>query len=113
MQSPKVLPQDNQNCKGGSEPNEKEWSTKVKAPPLETCDTSHLHGKKVHDVYTQTYMVRKTMFSNQTGQFPIQSLCGNKYIMVVVQIDSNTILVKPMKNCRDAEMIWAYNTLLL
>jgi hypothetical protein len=46
-------------------------STKAKATPLETCNTSHLHGKKVRDVYTQTYMVRKTMFSNQTGQFPI------------------------------------------
>ncbi len=40
-------------------------STKAKAAPLETCNTSHLHGKKVHSVYTQTYMVR------QTGQFPI------------------------------------------
>jgi hypothetical protein len=88
-------------------------STKVKATLLETCDTSHLHGKKVRDVYTQTYMVRKTMFSDQTGQFPIRSLCGNKYIMVMVEIDSNAILVEPMKNCKDAEIIWAYNTLLL
>ena len=54
-------------------------STKVKATPLETCNTSHLHGKKVRNVYTQTYMVRETMFSNQAGQFPICSLCSNKY----------------------------------
>jgi hypothetical protein len=27
-------------------------STKVEATPLETCNTSHLHGKKVRDVYT-------------------------------------------------------------
>jgi hypothetical protein len=59
------------------------------------------------------YMVRKTMFSDQTGQFPIQSLSGNKYIMVMVEIDSNAILIKPMKNHKDAEMIWAYNALLL
>jgi hypothetical protein len=88
-------------------------STKIKATLLETCNTSHLHGKKVCNVYTQMYMVRKTMFSNQTGQFPIQSLCGNKYIMVMVEIDSNAILVEPMKNRKDAEMIWAYNALLL
>jgi hypothetical protein len=88
-------------------------STKVKSTPLETCNTSHLHGKKVHDVYTQMFMVRKTMISDQTGQFPIQSLCGNKYIMVMVEIDSNTILVEPMKNCKDAKMIRAYNALLL
>ncbi len=48
-------------------------STKEKSAPLETCDTYQLHGKKVRDVYTQTYMVRKTMFSNQAGQFPTQS----------------------------------------
>ncbi len=48
-------------------------STKEKSAPLETCNTSQLHGKKVRDVYTQTYMVRKTMFSDQTGQFPMQS----------------------------------------
>ncbi len=45
-------------------------STKEKSAPLETCNTSQLCGKKVRDVYTQMYMVRKTMFSNQTGQFP-------------------------------------------
>jgi len=88
------------------------WSTKVKAAPLETCNTSHLHSKKVHDVYTQTYMVRKTMFSDQTVQFPIQSLWGNKNIMVMVGIDRNTILVEPMKNHKDAEIIRAYNALL-
>jgi hypothetical protein len=47
------------------------WSTKVKETLLETCNTSHLHGKKVRNVYTQTYMVWETMFSNQTGHFPI------------------------------------------
>ncbi len=48
-------------------------STKAKTAPLETCDTSQLHGKKVRDVYTQTYMVCETMFFNQTGQFPTRS----------------------------------------
>jgi hypothetical protein len=74
------------------------WSTKVKAAPLETCDTSHLHGKKMRNVYTQKDMVRETIFSDQTGQFPIQSLHVNKYIMVMVEIDSNAIFFEPMKN---------------
>ncbi len=80
---------------------------------METCNTSHLHGKKVHNVYTQMYMVCETMFANQTGQFPIRYLCGNKYIMVMVESNSNAILAKPMKNCKDAKMIRAYNALLL
>jgi hypothetical protein len=88
-------------------------STKAKVAPLETCDSSHLHGKKVRNMYAQTNMVRKTMFSDQTGQFPTQSLQSNKYIMVMVKINSNAILVEPMKNHKDAEMIRAYNALLL
>jgi hypothetical protein len=80
----------------------KVWSTKVKGELLETFNTPHLPGKKVHKVYTQTYMVCKTMFTDQTGQFPIQSFCGNKYIMIMVEIDSNAILIKPMKNRKDA-----------
>jgi hypothetical protein len=44
-------------------------STKEKPATLETCNTLQLHGKKVRDVYTETYKVCKTMFSNQTGQF--------------------------------------------
>ncbi len=88
-------------------------STKAKTAPLETWDTSQLHSKKVWDVYTQTYMVRKTMFSNQTGQFPMRSQQDNKYIMVMVEINSNAILVEPMKSHKDEEMIRAYNALLL
>jgi len=89
-------------------------STKTKtASPLETCDTSQLHSKKVRDVYTETYMVRETMFFDQTGQFPTRSQRGNKYIMVMVEIDSNAILVEPMKSHKDDEMIRTYNALLL
>jgi hypothetical protein len=87
-------------------------STKEKPAPLDTCDTSQLHGKKAHNVYTEMYKVRKTMFLNQTGQFPMQSQQGNKYIMVMVEIDSNAILVEPIKSCKDAEMIQAYDALL-
>jgi hypothetical protein len=42
-------------------------STKAKTAPLETCDTSQLHGKIAQDVYTETYRVREIMFSDQTG----------------------------------------------
>jgi len=80
---------------------------------METCDTSQLQGKKVRDVYTTAYDVRETMFSDQTGQYPTRSQRGNKYIMVMVEIDSNAILVEPMKSRKDAEMIRAYDALLL
>jgi hypothetical protein len=75
-------------------------STKEKSAPLETCNTSQLRGKKVRDVNTQKYMVHKTMFSDQTGQFPTRSQLGNKYIMVMVEINSNAILVEPRRAAR-------------
>ncbi len=88
-------------------------STKAKRTPLETCDTLQLHGKKVRDIYTTMYDVRKTMFLDQTGQFPMCSQSGNKSIMVLVEIDSITILVEPMKSRKEVEMVRAYNALLL
>ena len=52
------------------------------------------------------------MFFDQMGQFPKRSQRGNKYIMLMVKINSNAILVKPMKSCKDAEMVMAYDVLL-
>ncbi len=88
-------------------------STKTKQTPLETCDTLQLHSKKVRDIYMTMYDVRETRFSDQTGQFPMCSQSGDKYIMVLVEINRNAILVEPMKSRKDAEMIRAYNALLL
>jgi hypothetical protein len=60
----------------------------------------------------QKYDVRETIFSDQTGKFPTQSQRGNKYIMVMVEIDSNAIFVEPMKSRKDSEMIRAYDVLV-
>jgi hypothetical protein len=43
----------------------------------------------------------------------MRSQQGNKYIMVMVEIDSNAILVEPTKSHTDEEMIRPYNALLL
>ena len=58
------------------------------------------------------YTVRETIFSDQTGQFPKRSLRGKKYVMVLVEIDSNTILVTPMKSRHDGEMKGAYQSMI-
>ena len=80
---------------------------------METGTTKNLEGKKIKDVYLKVYNARETVFSDQTGQFPIHSKSGNKYIMVMVEIDSNAILVEPLKSCKDEELIQGYNALLL
>ena len=88
-------------------------STKTKRVPFEIAEYPEMKGKKVQDVYIKTYDVRETTFSDQTGKFPTRSRSGNKYIMIMVKIDSSAILVKPMKSQNDTEMIRAYNALLL
>ena len=73
------------------------WSTKTNTVPFEECNTKTLQGKKQRDFYTNVYDVRENIFSNKTGQFPMRSRLGNKYIMVMVKIDSSEILVETMK----------------
>ncbi len=72
---------------------------------MESFNSKEMHGKKVRNVYVKVYNARETTFSDQTGQFPTRSKSGNKYIMVMVDIDSNAILVEPLKCRKDAELI--------
>ena len=88
-------------------------STKPKPTPLEVTNTTTLQGKKVRDVFVKTYDVRNTVFSDQTGRFPTISQTRNKYIMVMVEIDSNAILVEPLSSRKDQELTRAYRALML
>ncbi|KAL7474575.1 LOW QUALITY PROTEIN: hypothetical protein ACHAW6_000546 [Cyclotella cf. meneghiniana] len=54
----------------------------------------------------------ETVFTDQTVQFPMRSQSGNKYIMVMVEIDSSGILVEPIKNHKDAELTCTHEKLL-
>eukprot|EP00804_Cyclotella_cryptica_P025603 CCRYP_002838-RA/>CCRYP_002838-RA protein AED:0.23 eAED:0.23 QI:0/-1/0/1/-1/1/1/0/716 len=88
-------------------------STKRSSQAFASPNTALLQGKKVRDLYTTIYDVRSTTFSDQTGRFPTQSRRGNKYVMVMIEINSNAILLEPMKSCKDCEMICAYDALTL
>ena len=93
--------------------NQQQKNVRSTKTPLKVCYVvAVLQGKKVKDILVSTYDTRETSFSNQTGQSPKQSKRGHKYIMVLVKIDSNAILVEPMKSQKDAEMIWAYDVLV-
>ena len=87
-------------------------STKPKPREMETANTSTLRGRKVRDVYTRVYELRNTVFSDQTVAFPWRSRSGNKYIMAMVKIDSNAILVEPIKSRKDPELTQAYRSLM-
>ncbi len=76
-------------------------STKV----FKTSNTTPLKRKKFRYIGIHVYNVRETIFSDQTGKFPKLSQKGYKYIMLMVKIDSNAILVEPMKSRKDEELI--------
>jgi hypothetical protein len=46
-------------------------------------------------------------YTDQTGRSPKKSIRGNQYVMVLVELDSNAILVKGMKDRTSGEMIRA------
>ena len=60
---------------------------------MKEYNNTSLRGKNERDVYTKVYDVRDTLFSYQTRKFPTQSRQGNKYVMVMVEIDSSGIQV--------------------
>jgi len=52
------------------------------------------------------------IYTDQLGRFPKKSSRGNQYIMVLTKVDSDAILVEPMKNRTAGEMIRAYQVLI-
>jgi hypothetical protein len=52
------------------------------------------------------------IYTDQPGQFLKKSSRGNQYIMVLAEVDSNAILVEPMKNRTAGEVVQAYQVLI-
>ncbi|KAL7488941.1 hypothetical protein ACHAW6_014541, partial [Cyclotella cf. meneghiniana] len=109
----KYYPETTETAKGHlNQTRQNVRSTKSQHPMEEYIHKQQLVRKKAQDIFIKTYEVRETIFSDQTGKFPTRSQRGNKYIMVLVEIDSNAILVEPMKSRKDEEMIRAYDALV-
>ncbi len=84
-------------------------STRVKETPAETeNDSPPTVQKKEHDLNIRMFNAEETMHTNQTGCFPANSSSGNKYIMVLVDIDGNYIDTEPTKDQTEGSMIKAY-----
>ena len=108
----KYYPETDETIKGMNQNQKNVQSTKTKLVPFKIAEYPEMRGKKIQDIYIKTADVRETTFSDQTGKFPTRSKRCNKYIMIMVEIDSSAILVEPMKSRKDAEMIRAYNALI-
>ncbi|KAL7501936.1 LOW QUALITY PROTEIN: hypothetical protein ACHAXN_000591, partial [Cyclotella atomus] len=69
-------------------------------------------GVKHKDVYLRVFdATKKTMYSDQTGKFPIPSSQGNKYIMVAVELDGNYIDAEPLKTRGTESLIKSYQAI--
>ena len=78
-------------------------STKVKAE----TEAEETPKAKEHDIHIMVYDPKEVMYTDQTGKFPHMSSRGNKYTMVLTEIDTNSIWVEAMKNKTEGEMILA------
>ena len=63
-------------------------------------------------MYVKVIEAKGTIYSDQTGRLPIQSQGRHKHIMLMVEIDSNAVLVEPLTSRKDAELTRAYLHLL-
>ena len=66
--------------------------------------------RKREDIMIKVYNCTESVFTDQTGQFPVTSNRGNKYIMVLCEIDSNQILAEPMQNRSEGSLILTRQT---
>ena len=81
--------------------------------PLELSDTTTLRGKTKRDVFMTVYDVQNTIFQTRQDNFLLICSAAKKYLMIMVEIDSNGILVKPLSSCKNEKLTRAYRTLIL
>jgi hypothetical protein len=79
------------------------------------CDAAHeeaqIPSPKKNDVYIHIFNAHDTVYTDQTGSFPVTSSRGNKYIMVMCEVDGNHIDAEAMKNKTAETLVQMYLTL--
>jgi hypothetical protein len=71
-----------------------------------------IHHVKKHDILIMVYGAKATMYSDQTGMFPAVSSEGNKYVMILHDVNSNLLRAEPMRNQTGGELILPHNRAL-
>jgi hypothetical protein len=74
-------------------------------------DADIVQEDKCHYLYATTLETNQ-IYSDLTSRFPTTSLSGNKYMLILYDYDSNSILSAPMKNRGDKEMVRAFDLLI-
>jgi hypothetical protein len=85
-------------------------TTKIKDTKVITQETDIDHGIKTQFVYTATIDAGQ-IYTDQTGIFPVVSIRGNTYIMILYDYDSNAILAQPIKDRTAPELLKAFQVM--
>jgi hypothetical protein len=85
-------------------------TTKVKDPKVIMTEPDLGHGIKTQFIYASTIDAGQ-IYTDQTGRFPVVSSKGNKYIMVLYDYYSNSILAQPIKDRTAPELLKAFQVM--
>jgi hypothetical protein len=80
-------------------------STKKKALDVSPNTPTPPPHESKRDVLICIYKLKETMYSNQMGLFLQVSSLGNKYIMVIHDVNSNSLWVEALKNNTGSKLI--------
>ena len=99
----KHFPESEETAKGHMN-HQRQGVRSTKQKDFQEPDTSNKIGKKERDVYAKVVDLldpKETIYTDQTGAFPVTAQSGARYIMGMVTIDGNTVLVSIIKNKSD------------
>ncbi len=103
----KYFPESKETQKGHMGGQRQEIHSTRVAEPTEDIPTNIPHQKK-NDILITEHKVESLMYSDQTGLFPAVSSLGNKYVMILHHVDSNSSwLEEAMRNQSGGKLILA------
>ena len=83
-------------------------STKTGPPTLPTPPTGGTtHPKSNRELHLWVKPI-STLYTDNTGRFPVRSRSGNQYLMVAYHCDTNAILIEPLQTREYRHRIPAY-----
>ena len=68
--------------------------------------------QKHQDIYVAINDAKETMYTEKTGAFSVTSKKGNKYIMILCEIDNNFIMSEAMRSRSSGKIVRAYQILM-
>ena len=82
----------------------------ITVPVNDPAPTAHIVA---HEDLIQVIDLKNTMYTDQTGHFLFISSLGNRYIMILYHVDSNSSWSKALKNNSKGKLILAHHCALV